>query len=372
MPIGLKLLHLARDEKFVPLMQQLFEQALPGRNQWLIARKFRARRFVQRSDTVTCRPEWWLRTPLVRRDMRQGTVIVAHSMPTIFAKAIRRASPEARVVWLGWGYDYYPLLEPLLGDPVLPGTRALAGDRDVEASPGTAPAARPRRKTMALSWIADRIHTCCIIPTEVPLLRQVLPDLTAQAHDLPLFTAEDTFDRGGEMHGHDWLLGNSATASNNHAEAFELLQGRLGAGRLVVPLSYGDSGYGERVAARGKALFGDSCDPLREWMSLDDYNRRTAGCGFVVMNHRRQQAVGNIGAALYRGATVYLRQDNPLFPFYRGLGLVLRDVDDLARTAVPVVPITDEERRQNRTIIGAYYARSRVIDAIRNLPAVTA
>ena len=369
----MKLIHLARDEKFVPLMQRLFEDALPGANRWLIARKRRAtQQFVKPAAGVVFRPEWWLRTPLVRTDMAGADVIVAHSMTSIFANAIGQAAPHARVVWLGWGYDYYPLLESLLGDPVLPATRALAGHPREAQSPATEGGFSWRRgKTPALARMAGRIHTCCVIPTEVPLLRQVLPQLTALAHELPLFTAEDTFGQGGvDMIGSDWLLGNSATASNNHADAFELLRGRLGEGRVVVPLSYGDGVYGEKVAERGRDVLGERCDPLREWMSLDDYNRRIQRCGFVLMNHRRQQAVGNIGASLYRGATVYLRRENPLFPFYRGLGLTLRAVDELADGSGPVLPITPEEQVSNRKIIGTHYARSRVLDAIRTLPAL--
>ena len=129
-------------------------------------------------------------------------------------------------------------------------------------------------------------------------------------HELPLFTAEDVFERGpAEMAGPDVLVGNSATASNNHADAFALLAGCTGGARVVVPLSYGNADYGAQVAALGARLFGDRFDALREWMPIDAYNERIRNCGFVVMNHRRQQAVGNIGAALFKGATVYLRRE---------------------------------------------------------------
>ena len=105
-------------------------------------------------------------------------------------------------------------------------------------------------------------------------------------------------------------------------------------------------------------------------MSLADYNERIRRCGFVVMNHRRQQAVGNIGAALYKGATVYLRRDNPLYGFYTGLGITLRPTDTLSERGGPLVPLTAAQRAGNRAIIAAHYARGRVIRAIRELPAL--
>lgn len=363
----MRIVHLARDEKFIPLLRELFDAALPGANRWLIARRSRARlKFVQPGPDVVDRAEWWFRTPLVARDVADADVLVAHSMTTIFAHAIRRAPTAARAVWIGWGYDYYPLLEAELGPSVLPATRALrpsAADEEDAAMPS---------RTTALSRIAHRLHTFCVLPPEVPLLRRALPSLQAQHHALPLFTAEDVFARGAlSMDGADLLLGNSATASNNHAEAIELLHECGFGGRIVTPLSYGDAAYGSAVAALGAARFGARFDALRQWMSLDDYNRRIGSCGFVLMNHRRQQAVGNIGAALYKGATVYMRPENPLLAFYRELGLHVRSTGQLAEER-RLVAITPDERRDNRERIGAYYARERVLQAMRELPALRA
>ncbi len=378
----MRIVHLARDEKFVPLLQRLFEEARPGENHWLIARRVRARRrFVEPGPGVTFRPEWWFRTPLVARDVAGAEAIVAHSMTNIFAHAIGHAPASARVAWKGWGYDFYPLIAPLLGDPILPATRALAAADGQEAGAAPAAVAAPRgwrrlwpgwrAKPPALVRVAPRLHTFSVVPSEVALVRQALPALRAVHHVLPLFTTEDVFEAGpAEMSGPDVLLGNSATASNNHADALALLQGRLGAGRLVVPLSYGDAAYAAKVAALGQAQFGDRFEPLREWMSLADYNERIRHCGFVVMNHRRQQGVGNIGAALYKGATVYLRRENPLFEFYTGLGITLRPVDDLAQHDGALQPLGAAERARNRAAIGAYYARERVVQAMRDLPAL--
>ncbi|MFT3666243.1 TDP-N-acetylfucosamine:lipid II N-acetylfucosaminyltransferase [Piscinibacter sp.] len=366
----MRIVHLARDEKFVPLLRQLFDEALPGANHWLIARRGRGRqRFVAPAPGVTFRPEWWFRTPLVALDVARADVIVAHSMTTIFANAIARAPARTRVAWLGWGYDYYPLLEAQLGDPILPATRVLLGG----SGPAEPPHATPvrRRKPQALERVAGRLNSFSVMPSEEALLRRALPSLAGVQHEIPLFTTEDAFERGpAAMEGPDILLGNSATASNNHADAFELLRGRLGDGRLVVPLSYGNADYGAKVAALGRQRFDGAFEPLLEWMSLADYNERIRRCGFVVMNHRRQQAVGNIGAALYKGATVYLRRENPLFPFYTGLGVALRAIDELAAGGAALRPLSAAERERNRRVIGAHYARSRVLQAMRELPAL--
>ena len=66
----MRIVHLARDEKFIPLLRELFERARPGANHWLIARRSRTPlKFVAVGPAVTDRAEWWFRTPLVARDV---------------------------------------------------------------------------------------------------------------------------------------------------------------------------------------------------------------------------------------------------------------------------------------------------------------
>ena len=86
------------------------------------------------------------------------------------------------------------------------------------------------------------------------------------------------------------------------------------------------------------------------------------------MNQRRQQAVGNISAALYRGATVYMRRDNPLYGFFGGLGVVLHAIEELeADAAAPLRELDADQRQRNRAAIEARYGRAQVVAAIRAL-----
>jgi dTDP-N-acetylfucosamine:lipid II N-acetylfucosaminyltransferase len=103
-------------------------------------------------------------------------------------------------------------------------------------------------------------------------------------------------------------------------------------------------------------------------MSIHAYDRRLARCGVVVMSHRPQQAVGNTGAALYRGASVYLRRDSPLYGFFGDLGVPLLPIDDLeADPAAPLATLSAEQRQRNRAAIEARYGRARVVAAVRAL-----
>jgi len=173
------------------------------------------------------------------------------------------------------------------------------------------------------------------------------------------------------MTGPDVLLGNSASPTNNHLEALSLLRERLPpGGRLVAPLSYGKAprGYAQAVVEAGRDALGVRFEPLTEWLPIAAYNARIASCGWVIMNHRRQQAVGNICAALYRGATVYMRRDNPLYGFFTDLGVALLAIEALeADRGVPLLPLTAEQQQRNRGAIEARYGRAKVVAAIRAL-----
>lgn len=362
----MKIVHLAPDEKFVPLVQVLFEEAFPGRNTYLVPRpRSGSLKYVADLTNVRLRRSIYFKLArLLARQVRAADLLVVHGMTPLFAKALRAVRPECVVVWVGWGFDYYRLLEDQLGGLLLDKTARL--EPEVTRSRD-----RPKpRKPLPIVSVAARIDAFSVNPSEVDLLRAVLPALRATYHALPSFTVEDIFDRGAAlMAGPDILVGNSASLSNNHLEAFDMLLPLVGSDRrLVVPLSYGNTRYAERVAQAGSERFAERFVPLRTWMPIEAYNEQMRSCGFVVMNHRRQKAVGTIGAALYKGAKVFLRPENPLFGFYAGLGAVIHSTEALEQgDPQALVPLPEADRRRNREVIYARWGRPSVLAAIRRL-----
>ena len=122
----------------------------------------------------------------------------------------------------------------------------------------------------------------------------------------------------------DILVGNSAYPTNNHLEVFDKLKDHDLTGRkVVVPLTYGNDTYREKILKIGQEMLGDSFDPIIDHLSLTAYLEKVDRCGIVIMNHARQQAVGNITNALWEGKTVYLGKSS-LLPGYRNLGFPVR------------------------------------------------
>lgn len=110
------------------------------------------------------------------------------------------------------------------------------------------------------------------------------------------------------------LIGNSATRTNCHIEAFEFLKKFKEENIcLYVPLSYGDMEYAKEVEKAGYTVFGDKFIPLKEYMSQEEYFGLLNKMDIAVFNNDRQQAIGNITALLYLGKKLYLRKDTAMW-----------------------------------------------------------
>lgn len=361
----MRIVHLAQDEKFLPLARSLFEEAFPGVNTFVVCRlpKYK-QKFLKSGKQVRYRHPLCFRFPWLMPELRGADMVVVHSMTKHHARALRGVSRKSLVVWIGYGFDYYGLLAHHIGGYWLPRTEALLARLNLlrEDSESTSKA--------RIAQVADRVHVFSVNPSETALLRTALPQLQASFHSLPSFTVEDTFDQGdADMDGPDVLMGQSASPHNNHLDAFELLRDSLPAtSRLIVPLSYGNQCYADHIEQVGRDMFGDRFVPMRGWLPIDEYQRQITSCGVVVMNHRRQKAVGNISSALYRGAKVLLQRCNPLVDFFTELGAVVFLVDDLAADPAQAwQPLTEAQRQANRQAIERRYGRAQVVARIRAL-----
>jgi hypothetical protein len=166
--------------------------------------------------------------------------------------------------------------------------------------------------------------------------------------------------------GSDILLGNSASATNNHLEAFDLLSGfNLGNSKIVTPLSYGCPRYARAIISEGNKQFGNRFTPLASFLPIEEYNKIISNCGIVIMNHYRPQAVGNIIAALYMGCKVFLNDTN-IYQYFNSLGCHIYSIErDLTSAKDSFRLLSDEEIAHNRTILKNSLGTSALVDGMR-------
>lgn len=108
------------------------------------------------------------------------------------------------------------------------------------------------------------------------------------------------------------FLGNSGDPSNNHITILQELQKYKNI-KIICPLSYGNKKYIEKVVEIGKELYGKNFIPLLEFQKPDEYLNLLNSIDIAIMNHTRQQAMGNIFLILYLGKKLYLNPINPLY-----------------------------------------------------------
>lgn len=151
-----------------------------------------------------------------------------------------------------------------------------------------------------------------------------------------------------ERNGKNILLGNSATLSNNHIEAIDWLKNLDLEGRkIIIPLNYGDKLLADYISDYAKTYLGENqIMILREFLPFDEYNNLINTCDIVVMNHIRQQAMGNIIQALINGSYLYMRPESTVYKYLKENGIELGDIT----TEKKINPINKEILIRNRTI----------------------
>jgi hypothetical protein len=394
-----RFLHLVHDEKFIDAARGVFEEAASAAHDFLIVGNGSSLRHI-RTFTPT---RLDLRSVLEGRFLAllpRYSAVFVHYLGEAARMIVDAAPRTTRFVWLAWGADYYHLIhthEELL----LPQTRRLVSEL---APPESARAGTKQAAIEHLAGLAraaarplEAVHRVRLRRTvrrighhafgEAALLNRfeavAMPieedfvALCARNPELRLrFLDWNYWTEGFRAHpaldaptGNNILLGNSATPANNHLEALEFLRGILPADRTVIcPLSYGDERYGDAVEAAGRRLLGHRFIPLRDFMDSAAYSKLIASCSIIVMNHVRQQALGNIVLALCGGARVFLHARNPIGAAMRRIGVEVHDMDRLpAFFDAGEAPVPKGKLDQMRSRIDAQYGRPSILARTRVL-----
>jgi len=389
----MRILHFTPDEKFLPFVQQTFEEVYSGENEYRIPQLTgRPLKYFQKGDHIKVVPEsYWNNSKEIKHDIASCDCLLVHYMNPLFAKGVLSASDDILVGWIGWGGDYYHIIEPYIGKLHLPTTQALVSDLQINRrvtvdrmikfggylvnSPMLAMEKILNKifsvltnKNSYVEKVSSRIDFAWVNPEEMEMFELALPEFNRNYHRICYYSDDKIFARGSErMDGPDVLVGNSATPTNNHLELFEMIEKTdLGDRCLIVPLNYGDVVYAEAVERIGKSRFGTRFISIRNYMPLDEYYELLGRCGTVMMNHIRQQAGTTIATALYKGAKVYLRNENPVFSFYKKMGMRLWSIqDDLGDDVFG--PISHDEMKHNRSVLSEYWGHERALKQIQQL-----
>ncbi|EHD0099010.1 TDP-N-acetylfucosamine:lipid II N-acetylfucosaminyltransferase [Vibrio vulnificus] len=384
----LKIAHIAADEKFIENAVDIFESAYPEQNTFYITTPKPWSFIKDKKIYQQLRKKKWLQLLFTQREeLKSYDVIIFHSLPSLYL--IPMVLLKQNYVWLGWGYDYYsrPFNTDLLGESlILPKTSAQIKKQNGKKSKISLFGILTRIVKAIVKILVESKFFYNLAMENLKVFSPVLPqeyDLVKYKYGLGQVTKYSPWNYGvlerhiiknmqlGEINlANSILLGNSATPTNNHFEALDTIVKSATERTIYVPLSYGDMEYVNLVKGyiNNNQKLARCCQVLDTFMPLTDYNAIINNCGFVIMNHVRQQALGNIVALMYRGAKIFLREESILYAYFKELGACVYSVQQLELDpSLLEQHLTNQLIEHNRAILQATWSEEVILQRTRKL-----
>jgi hypothetical protein len=153
------------------------------------------------------------------------------------------------------------------------------------------------------------------------------------------------------------LVGNSASETNRHEFIFDKLHKFSSDNiKLIVPLSYGDNIYRERIINIGKKIFDENFYPLTEFLPYDKYLEIIFSIDIAIFANNRQQGMGNLIQLLGLGKKVYLNPETSQWNLCQNLGIKVYDINgDID------LNINTDELENNKNIVREWFSIENLI-----------
>ena len=162
-------------------------------------------------------------------------------------------------------------------------------------------------------------------------------------------------------------IGNSATASNHHVEALDMLAKYKDENiKIFLPLAYGmgeRSSYGSEIEEYARNIFGDKVEVMKQPVPGDEYLKILSTVDVGVFNNSRQQGMGNISQLMMLGAKVFARKDVSMWDHLTSLGCTLFDISQIENLPFDeFVYMSDAARNHNASIFDRRHSLKPKID----------
>lgn len=367
------ILHIVPDDKFIDMAYNMFEKASPNNNEFMVVTKQKKFIYIKTTPITIVSPIKFLSQSFAK-SLKKYDFIVIHWMDDLKKQLIINAPKSVRFVWIGWGGDYYNYINKNL---FLQTTANLMKNVNLQIQPDgfLTKIKRNIKELLFLKDIKDFekvLHRLSyfapVLHEDYLLVKNSFNNFNPQYLDWNYGTLEDDFIKQDlNISGKNILLGNSATFENNHIEAIDLLcKLDLENRKVICPLSYGLEEYAKEVINYGSTTLGDKFKYLINFMKIEEYNQIISTCSIVVMNHLRQQALGNIVIMLYFGAKVFLNKENPVYEFFKNNGAVIFSMEELTDKNIDI-GLTEQDKNTNKEVLKKYWTRDVMLEKTKNL-----
>lgn len=378
------ILHLAEDEKFIDVAIKVFEEAYPNKNVYFIelpAESLTLKQTKSKHPNIIAAHTSNEQIAKLIASLHQYDAVILHNFYNPYKqKIVAEAAININFHWMSWGadiYNYIPKLSRKLyvnkhkkPNPIEKNFNSKVGDIISFIVPnlwynwylkpkGIQGPNYYKKSVQKINSVST------IIPTEVSIIKKYL---NKQITYLPFKygSIEDlALQDNALVTDNNFLIGNSAHASSNHIDAFEKVSKIVDSQKIVVPLSYGDTQNKQIILKKGHEMFGERFNPLLDFMPIKDYTQILLTCGNVVMNHNRQQGMGNVIISLWQGARVFLNKENPAYGYFKSIGVKVFKVSEVHN--YKNLMSFEELAAHNRPILKRIYSYDQVLKETKEL-----
>lgn len=374
-------LHILPDEKIINRTISLFEEVFPNKNRYLILSS-RHDKLLRNYVSLSCSQIYYVQYDTCEFWNIVGNVyeynsIIVHYLTKDSASFINSIS-HPNISWIEWGGDLYNTFLSRKGYKLYHDEKLVAKMK------------YPFLPYFLYNILREKIYakTFKNIYKSVFKIKNFIPD--SMFDEYPLFLKyyeefshlnyKDFFyypidiilgnDLINEkVKGQSIIVGNSCSFTNNHKYILDILRDNNIKNEIILPLSYaGNQKYCDYLKSIGKKYFSDNFFAITEYLPLSEYNKILLGANSFIYGNLRQEAVGNILVALYIGGKVFLDENNPLFNFYKSIGLKLFGLKDISEENLNA-KLANSYITSNRNILNKYYSSARLKSLIReNFP----
>ncbi len=359
------ILHISKDEKFIDWALESFDRC--GYNSSLLVFSPHGElNYVKdtRARVVNPRDENMLK---LKRIMSKYDIVILHS---IFRKDF--AFPgDAKIVWIGFGFDYY--------NYIYPSEMYLYSTRTCIYSFFSNPLRFLKENVLFpiknvfnqdKKYIKNIDYFAPVLVNEFDIIKNKHPSFSCELIDWNYGGAAKAIESGfipERVRGNNILFGNSATLNNNHLDILtKLKSSQSGSSKIIVPLSYGVEKYKNYLSSVLLSRFGENVEIIDSFLSLEEYASLVSSCAFAVMNHKRQQAMGNIIMLLFMGSKVFLNPINPAYEYFKENGLIVFSTDEINENALSSA-LSDKDMLHNRHKILELFSQDVIDDKTKSL-----
>ncbi|MDX1271114.1 TDP-N-acetylfucosamine:lipid II N-acetylfucosaminyltransferase [Bizionia paragorgiae] len=362
----MKILHLATDEKFINSIYWQFNSLNNTENTFviLVDSDYSDIKYVEIHDNFKLVEKNKKGLSHCLKEIEAHDIVICHGLNYFQSQIVLKTTASSKLIWFFWGGEFYdnPQLLKLksIGEKtkkhfvkstlkdkfkslIRPLYYGVTNKTQTPEQSVLAAAKKIEHFGILYREEMDYFKSLGCLSSNVSLFKMTYYPLEFIFKDIEHI----------KVNGTNILLGNSASLTNNHLEAFDILKGfNFEDRKLIVPLSYGDTKYGESIIQTGKTLFGQNMFPITDYKTLHEFNTLLSSCNVVIMNHFRQQAVGNVIAVLWMGAKVYLNESNTLYHYLKRIGVVVFSINkDLKQNSNALVGLNEVEINKNREIL---------------------